>query len=44
MLFNYATLKLQQQDLPGVKRLVDRIAEIKPEMKDHPLVRELGDI
>ena len=44
LLFNYATLKLQKKDLPGVKRLVDMIVKVKPDMADHPLVKELADV
>ena len=44
LLFNYATLKLHQQDLVGVKRLVDLIVKLRPEMAEHPLVKELADV
>ena len=43
VLFNWASLKLnERKDLGGAKTLIDRIVELEPNLKKHPLVKELA--
>mmetsp|Transcript_24338 Transcript_24338/g.76790 ORF Transcript_24338/g.76790 Transcript_24338/m.76790 type:complete len:282 (-) Transcript_24338:1542-2387(-) len=43
ILFNWAMLKLNvHKDLKGTRVLVERIVAIKPELKDHDLIKELS--